>query len=126
VLSSTAGTSRVVVDELREEGIKAGLLKLRFFRPFPADAIKEALRSVRAVAVLDRSDGFSTQGGPLFREMRSIFYNAEKTPLITNYIYGLGGREIDREMIKGVYHDLSVAVHSKKADREIAYLGVRE
>ncbi|MBU1753481.1 pyruvate ferredoxin oxidoreductase [bacterium] len=127
VLGSTAGTAKVVVDELRDKGIKAGLLKIRVFRPFPAKEIADALQHVKAVAVMDRSDGVSGTGGPVFHEIQSALYFSIDRPIIVNYIYGLGGRDTDMEQIQGVYKDLKIiAATGLLIDHPIEYLGVRE
>jgi len=123
---STAGTVKAVVDELREEGIKAGLLKIRVFRPFPYKEIAEALKGARAVAVLDRSASFGAQGGPLFLEVRSSLFEEDGRVPVTNYIYGLGGRDIKLEEIKGVYEDIEEIGKGKKSAQLVNYLGVRE
>ncbi|MBN2120732.1 MAG: pyruvate ferredoxin oxidoreductase [Candidatus Omnitrophica bacterium] len=125
-LSSTCGTAKVVVDGLRNKGVKAGLVKLRFFRPFPADNIVSSLSKVKAVAVLDRSESFSNRGGPVFSEVRSALYESENKPLITNYIYGLGGRDINTSEIEAVYNELQETIKRGKADKLVNYLGVRE
>ena len=125
VLSSTAGTAKVVVDELRGQGKKVGLLKPRFFRPFPKEKIVNALSGLKAVAILDRSESFSGQGGPLFSEIRSALLDEAKKPLTVNYIYGLGGRDINTEQIKSVYADLEKIVKEKKVKDLVNYLGVR-
>jgi len=125
VLSSTAGTTKSVVDALREKGIKAGLLRPRFFRPFPRERIAKALSNVKAVAVMDRSDSFSAEGGPLFSEVKSALYDASKRPLVTNYIFGLGGRDIFPEDIEKVYKDLEKIAKDGKVESRINYLGVR-
>lgn len=120
-LGSTNGTAEVAVDELRKKGMKAGLLKLRVFRPFPFKEITEALSNVKLLAVLDRSVSFGGFGGPLFTETRSSFFGKEKVPTIVNYIYGLGGRDINVLDIKTVYRNLE----SGKFET-VNYLGVRE
>ena len=126
VLSSTAGTTKSVVDALREKGIKAGLLRPRFFRPFPRERIVKALSNVKAVAIMDRSDSFSAEGGPLFSEVKSALYDAPKRPLVTNYIFGLGGRDIFPEDIEKVYKDLEKIAKDGKIESRINYLGVRD
>jgi pyruvate ferredoxin oxidoreductase alpha subunit len=126
VLSSTAGTTKVVVDELRAQGKKVGLLKPRFFRPFSKEKIIQALKGLKAVAILDRSESFSNQGGPLFTEIRSALLDESEKPLTVNYIYGLGGRDINTEQLKSVYADLERIVQTKKITKLINYLGVRE
>jgi pyruvate ferredoxin oxidoreductase alpha subunit len=75
-LSSTAGTVRGVVDELRSQGIKAGLLRPRVFRPFPREQINNALKKAKVVAVLDRSESFSAEGGPLYTEIKAGLYDS--------------------------------------------------
>ena len=126
VLGSTAGTCRVIVDQLRDEGVKAGTLKIRCFRPFPWKELAEALRGVKAVAVLDRSASFGSVGGPIFSEVRSALYNTRNQPSIVNYIYGLGGREVRNSDIQSVYSDLSRIVETGEVGTLVNYLGVRE
>lgn len=125
-LSSTCGTAKVVVDKLRDKGVKAGLVKLRFFRPFPAEKIIACLSKLKAVAVLDRSESFSGCGGPVFSEVRSALYEITDKPLISNYIYGLGGRDIDVSDLESIYNVLLESVKNKKVETAINYLGVRE
>ncbi len=124
-IGSTAGTTKVVVDKLREQGIKIGLVKLRLFRPFPAEEIIKALSKFKAVAVLDRSESFSDHGGPVFNEVRSALYDAKRKPLVINYIYGLGGRDIDTEQIESVYNELREIARQGKIKKLIDYIGVR-
>jgi len=126
VLGSTAGTAKVAIDRLRASGVKAGMLKIRVFRPFPEKEIADKLRSARAVAILDRSEGMADTGGPLFAEVRAALYDSDKRPLAVDYIYGLGGRDINVEHIKSVYADLDRIARSKKIDKTISYINVRE
>lgn len=120
-LGSTNGTAQVAIDELRSEGVKAGLLKLRVFRPFPVKEIVDALSRVKLLAVFDRSISFGGFGGPLFTETRSAFLGEEKAPTIINYIYGLGGRDIKVIDIKNVLKDVQAGKFEP-----VNYLGVRE
>ena len=126
VLGSTAGTAKAVVDNLRAEGVKAGMLKLRAFRPFPHEELVEALKSMKAIAVMDRSASFGALGGPVFAELRSAFYgNVNGIPLV-NYIYGLGGRDVPDTDIEKVYRDLDKIASSGEVGELVTYLGVRE
>jgi len=125
-LSSTAGTARGVVDKLRKDGHKVGLLKPRFFRPFPKDAILKSLSKIKALAVLDRSESFSAGGGPLFTEVEAAFYNEKSNPLIADYIYGLGGRDIFEADIENVFRQLIDIAKSGKVKEKIQFIGVRE
>lgn len=123
VLGSTAGTSKVAIDELREHGVKAGLLKLRCFRPFPGAQIRDAVKHLKALAVLDRSISFGL-GGPVFNEVRSALHGLS-LPL-ASYVYGLGGREVRVSHIKSVFSDLPRVAAEGLADRPVKYLGLRE
>ncbi len=125
-LGSTAGTAKAVVDELRGKGKKAGLLKLRAFRPFPAEELAGVLAHVKALAVLDRADSFNAMGGPVFAETRAALFELEKGPIVVNYIYGLGGRDVDLDMLRSVYADLERYAAAGKPDKTTHYLGVRE
>ncbi|MBU1061931.1 MAG: pyruvate ferredoxin oxidoreductase [Candidatus Omnitrophica bacterium] len=126
-LSSTAGTVKFVVDELRQKGLKVGLLKPKIFRPFPKEKIINALKNVKAVAVLDRSESFSAEGGPLYTEIKAALYDSDINPRASNYIYGLGGRDIFPEDIKKVFEDLKNLVAAKKVTSpKVNYIGSRE
>lgn len=126
VLSSTVGTAKDVVDDLRDEGLKVGLVFPRLFRPFPGEELSNVLSRYKAIAVLDRSESFSTQGGPLFTEIRSALFGIDNPPLIINYIYGLGGREISPIDLNKIFYDLQNIADKGKINDKITYLGVRE
>jgi pyruvate ferredoxin oxidoreductase alpha subunit len=126
VLSSTAGTVKAVVDDLRAKGIKAGLLRPCLFRPFPRDYIIKALSKVKIAAVLDRADSFSGCGGPLFSEVKSAMYDSKQKPIILNYIFGLGGRDIFPAEIESAYKEMFDVLRTGTACRHINYIGVRE
>ena len=126
VLGSTAGTAKEVVKALRADGVKAGLLKVRVFRPFPACEIARALQGKKAVAVMDRSDSFNAVSGPVFAEVRSAMYGMENAPTVVDYIYGIGGRDVTMDHIKSVYDDLAKIVKTGQVERNLTYLGIRE
>lgn len=137
VLGSTAGTARFVVDELRRRGRPVGLLKPRVFRPFPAAELAGALGGLRAVGVMDRSDSFSTVGGPLFTEIRSALYglaegnpNGSRPPVTAGFVYGLGGRDVDPGDITSVFDRLDQIVAGDRPSEGLPplvhYVGVRE
>ncbi|MDR2431964.1 MAG: pyruvate ferredoxin oxidoreductase [Candidatus Margulisbacteria bacterium] len=125
-LGSTAGTAKDVVDALRDEGQKAGLLKIRVFRPFPVEDIAAVLAGLKAVAVLDRSDSLNGYGGPVFTEVCSALFNSIQKPKIVNYIYGLGGRDIDLHMLKSVYDRLASIKDGQDLGTIVDYLGARK
>ena len=126
VIGSAGGTAQVSVDQMRKKGIKAGLLKLRVFRPFPFYELMDALSNVKAVAVLDRADSFGAMGDPLFQEVRSALYDLKEQPKAVNYIYGLGGRNLAVEEINWVYSELTKILKTGKIERLTDYLGVRD
>ena len=125
-VGSTAGTVKATVDELRDNGVKAGLLRIRTYRPFPAEAIAKALSKTKAVAVMDRSMSFGGRGGAVFHEVRHALYDAAARPYIVNYIYGLGGRDTSPAQIKNVFGDLQKIVQTKSVGDLVRYIGLRE
>ncbi len=125
-MNSTAGTTKFVVDNLRKKGIKAGLLKIRVFRPFPVDEVAKALSCVKAMAILDRADSLNAAGGALFEDVTSAMYvNQIHVPAV-NYIYGIGGRDTKADDIESVYNDLLEIVKTNKIDNPYRYLGLRK
>lgn len=124
-LGSTIGTARDVVDEYRKKGIKVGLLKIRVFRPFPEEEIARKLKDLKACGIMDRSEGMSAVGGPLYSEIRAALYNRANVP-ISNYIYGLGGRDVGIEDISKVIDDLENIAKTGKVPEKATYIGVRE
>jgi pyruvate ferredoxin oxidoreductase alpha subunit len=124
-LGSTAGTVKTVVDELREEGVKAGLLRIRTFRPLPVEGIVEALRKVKAVAIMDKSMSFGGNGGPVFQEVRHVLYDLPTHPCVVNYIYGLGGRDTSPKQMRKIYEDLQGILQTKHVETTINYVGLR-
>ncbi len=125
-MNSTAGTTKAVVDSLREKGVKAGLLKLRMYRPFPVDEIAEALSHLKAVAVLDKADSLNAAGGALFEDVTSAMYVNEKHVPMVNYVYGIGGRDTTEKQLESVYSDLAEIAQSGKVENPYRYLGLRK
>ncbi len=126
VLSSTAGTTRATVKDLRKSGKRVGMVKVRCFRPFPREGIVALLKGVKAVAVMDRSDGLGSYGAPVFNEVRNALYDSSEKPEIVNYVYGLGGRDIGQQDIATVYSDLEKIASTGRVKQRVSYLGVRE
>jgi pyruvate ferredoxin oxidoreductase alpha subunit len=131
VLGSTAGTARHTLRELRREGKKVGVLKLRLFRPFPAEALARALAHAKVVGVMDKSDSFGAAGGPVFTEVAAALATHAGggnggVPLLANYIYGLGGRDVGPDLIRRVVADLEGAARAGKVKTPKQYIGVRE
>lgn len=123
LINSTAGTAKQAIDEMRAEGKRVGLIKIRVFRPFPFDEIKHALTGIKVVGIMDKCEGFSGAGGPLFAEVRSALYDSHERPEMINYVYGLGGRDVTVDTIKGVFNELLHEAHSRELMEqiEIAY-----
>jgi pyruvate ferredoxin oxidoreductase alpha subunit len=125
-MGSTAGTMKTVVDELRANGIKAGLLRIRAFRPLPVEDIVSNLSGKKAVAVMDRACSFGGDGGPLFHEIRHAVYDLPDRPKLVNYIYGLGGRDIQPHMIDGIYKELQKIAETGEIESKVQFIGLRE
>ncbi len=123
---STSGTLKVIVDELRNEGVKAGLLRLRTFRPLPVEDLKNALKNAKAVAVMDKSMSFGGFGGAIFHEVRHSLYDSSVHPPIINYIYGLGGRDYSPSELRIVFDDLAEIAKTGETGKQVRYLGLRE
>ncbi len=126
IIGSAAGTTKDAVDHLREKGIKAGLLKLRVFRPFPGEEIAEALKNTKAVAVLDRAESFSACGGPVGSEVKAALYDAKSTTTVVNYFYGIGGRDYTVESATSVYEDLIQIANGSTEPEQFKYVGLRK
>lgn len=125
-MNSTAGTTKAVVDKLREQGIKAGLLKIRVYRPFPGEEVAKALSHLKAIAVLDKSDSLNAIGGALFEDVVSSMYVAKQNVPVVNYVYGIGGRDTTEKEINSVYTDLAEIAKNGKVEDPYRYLGLRK
>ena len=125
LIGSTAGTAKAAVDQLRAQGKKVGLIKLRVFRPFPAEELAQALSHCKAVAVMDKSEGFSSCGGPIFAETRSALYDLEQRPKLINVVYGLGGRDVSTGDIAALYQRLEHIAETGEIGEVYTHMGVR-
>lgn len=126
MIGSAAGTAKEAVDQLREKGKKVGVLKLRVFRPFPAEEIANAIRHAKAVAIMDRTESYNTHGGPLGSEIEAGLYRAKATVMAVNYIYGLGGRDFTVDHAASVFAELESAVENETEVKQYQYIGLRE
>ncbi len=125
ILNSAAGTAKDIVDQFRDRGIKAGLLKPRLFRPFPYEEVADAIKNVKALCVMDRADSFGAYG-PLFTEICNATLHLDRRPLMTNKIYGLGGRDFMPEHAELVLNELVEISKTRKIKIIKEYIGVRE
>ena len=125
-MNSTAGTTKTVVDELREKGIKAGMVKVRVFRPFPAEEIAEALGNLKAVAIMDKADSLNALGGALYEDVISSMYTAKKQVPAVSYVYGIGGRDTTSNNIHEVFDYLAQVAKTGEIDNPYRYVGLRK
>ena len=126
IMGSAAGTAKQAVDELREQGKKVGVLKLRVFRPFPAKEIAAALSRCKAVAIMDRCESYNGNGGPLGSEVTAALYRNKVMIDAVNYIYGLAGRDFTVENVFDIFAELEDAVVSGTEVEQYQYIGLRK
>lgn len=126
IMGSAAGTAKEAVDHLREQGKKVGVLKLRVFRPFPAEEIAEALKGCKAAAIMDRCESYNGNGGPLGSEVTAGLYRSKVMIEAVNYIYGLAGRDFTVNEVYDIFAELEEAVESGKKVEQYQYIGLRK
>ena len=125
LIGSTAGTAKACIDQLRAAGRKVGLIKIRVFRPFPGEELAQALSHVKAVAVMDKSEGFSACGGPLYAETCAACYDLPERPVLVSIVYGLGGRDVATEDIARVYDHLFLLTRNGGQGPKYIHMGQR-
>ena len=111
-LGTVAGTTRVVVDELRKQGKKVGLIKLKSFRPFPRDELRNVTKNLKGLGVIDKAVSFGNEG-PVYSEVKSALLNFNKKIKISGFIAGLGGRDITPNHIKKAYSRIGKTVKTE-------------
>ena len=119
---------RVAIRRLREQGVKVGFLRVKFFRPFATEEIQQALSNCKAVGVIDRdySYGSPSYGGVLFNELRAAMYPASNHPLMLNFVAGLGGREVLVRDVNQIIDTVQKAIDTGKIEEETTWVAVRE
>ncbi|WBW94670.1 transketolase C-terminal domain-containing protein [Oceanirhabdus sp. W0125-5] len=120
---SVTGTSRIVVDDLRNQGKKVGLLKLRYLRPFPAEKIREAVKNAKVIGVVDKNISFGYEG-TIFTNVNSALVTMDKHPKSLNFIAGIGGRDIGKNHIEDMFQSMMNVSEGKEEER-IQYMNVR-
>lgn len=131
-IGSTAETIEEVVDRRRKNGEKVGVIAIRMFRPFPEEEIISALKNVKNIAVMDKVMDYSLNGGTLYKEIISAIYDIreknkdrdkekDKNIIVSNYIYGIGGRDIGVDDIEGIFDDILDDSNYEK----IRYVGLK-
>ena len=126
VIGSAAGTAKQAVDDLREQGKRVGVLKLRVFRPFPAEEIAQALRNCKAVAIMDRCESYNGNGGPLGSEVTAALFREKIMIETVNYIYGLAGRDFTVSDVDHVFAELEDMVEHGKKVEQYQYIRLRK
>ena len=122
-MGSVVGTSRIVVDRLRERGLKVGLVKLRFYRPFPGEYFKGVSSKVKAIGIIDRDISFGYEGA-VASDIKSALASTGAPPKVINFIAGIAGRDITKENIEDMYNKLFRFVQGKD-EKEMQFIGLR-
>lgn len=126
IMGSASGNTKNAVDILREQGVKAGMIKVRVFRPFPGEELASALSKVSAMAILDRAESFSGCGGPLGSELKAALLDAGVTAPAINYFYGLAGRDFTDQSAIDVFTALQGLVKDGTPIEQFQYIGLRK
>ena len=128
IMGSAAGTAKAAVDELRQEGRRVGVLKLRVFRPFPEKEIAEAIRrsGCRAAAIMDRCESYNGCSGPLGSEIPAALYRSKVMIDTVNYIYGLAGRDFTVDHVRSIFDELEQVADGLIEAPNHKYIGLRE
>ncbi len=125
-LGSTAGTARVTAKNMRKEGKKVGVVKIRMYRPFPTKEFKDAVGHLKAITVLDRACSFGAPAGALCSDIKTALYESKHKPKITNVIYGLGGRDIAPIDLEKIFENALRTAETGVVEAPVAFVGVRE
>lgn len=126
IIGSAAGTAKQAVDDLREQGKKVGVIKLRVFRPFPAKELAMALKNCKAVAIMDRCESYNGNGGPLGSEVTAGLFRYKVMIEAVNYIYGLAGRDFTVTDVYHIFDELEDLVVNGKEVEQFQYIGLRK
>lgn len=125
-MSGAAGTVRTVVDVLREQGVKAGLLRIRAYRPFPVEEVVAALKGLKAVAVLDRASSPGAPAAPIASDVRTVLFDVQPRPKLVGYVFGLGGRDLSMDQVASVFERLQQIAKTGDLGPVQTYLGLRD
>ena len=126
IMGSAAGTAKQAVDDLRAQGKKVGVLKLRLFRPFPAKEIAEALKNCKAVAIMDRCESYNGNGAALGSEVTAALFRNKVMISAVNYIYGLAGRDFTVTDVYHIFDELEQAEMNGTEVEQYQYIGLRK
>ena len=125
IMGSAAGTAKEAVDQMREQGWKVGVLKLRVFRPFPSEEIAEALKNCKAVAIMDRCESYNGHGGPLASEVPAALFHSKVMIETVSYVYGLAGRDFTVSDVQEIFEELDDVVTNGTKATQYRYIGLR-
>jgi pyruvate ferredoxin oxidoreductase alpha subunit len=126
VMGSSASTVRETVDVLRKEGIKAGMIKIRCYRPFPIEELARLLKPLKGASVLERATGFGGAGNPLTEEIGYVMHTFGIEAQLRSYVYGLGGKDTTPHLFRQAYDDLLAPKPRKAGPAPIKYLGIEQ
>ncbi|MCI5792730.1 MAG: pyruvate ferredoxin oxidoreductase [Lachnospiraceae bacterium] len=126
MIGSSAGTAKDTINEMRQAGHKVGLVKIRAFRPFPGEEIVDAIKGLKAVAIMDKDDSFNGHCGPMYAEVCAALVSRGVSVKAINYIYGLGGRDVKVSSIEKVFGELEKIAETGNVGETYRYLEVRE
>jgi len=117
-----ASTTRYVIDELREKGKRIGMVKIRLFRPFPVEDVRNAFTDAKKIVVIDRNIGFSI-GGIFAQEIKAALWNTDMRTPVFSFIAGIGGRDVTPETINEV---VERAEAMTQPEEEVYWIGVKD
>lgn len=123
-MGSFSETAMMAIDKMREAGQKVGLFRLRLWRPFPYEELRQVVSGARNLIILDRAISYG-MGGPVASEIRSALYPLEKRPKVVGFVGGLGGRDISPSDFEAIINR-GIEIAQKGSEREFEIYGVRE
>ena len=126
IMGSAAGTAKQACDDLRDKGMKVGIIKLRVFRPFPAKELANALRNCKALAIMDRCESYNGNGGPLSMEVCAALFKYKVNIEAVSYMYGLAGRDFTVEHVYDIFAELDDAIKNGTEVTQYQYIGLRK
>ena len=124
-MGSIGETASVAIDELRAEGMDVGQIRLRLWRPFPFEELREAVKDADVLIVLDRAVSVGGPGGPVASEVKAALYNLAKKPKVVSFVGGLGGRDITVTGFKDIIRK-GIEIAGTGSQNEYEIYGVRE
>jgi 2-oxoisovalerate ferredoxin oxidoreductase alpha subunit len=125
---TNASTAREAVDDLRDEGKKVGLGRIRYFRPFPYEEVRELAKGKKVIGVSDRTYTFGF-GGPFFSEVGGAIYNSidgAERPILKSYMLGVGGRDVQKKHVIDIFNNMLKIQDQGKLDQEIYWYGLKD